>query len=129
MGFGSQVAVAAGNPGVSITDLIGDFNLTAGTGTLSKVTTPVDSLAAGISCMRTFGGAQTCPQADHFTPGAQNLAITDSLVTSAGFIGSAVIDTISQSVTSAPESPFLVLLGAALVDFGLAHRPQRRVTD
>ena len=93
-GFGFQVAVAAGNPGVVISDLVGDFNLTAGTGTLHKITTPVGSLAGGINCSRTFGGAQTCPETDLFSPGVLNLAVADELVTGAGFIGSAVIDTI-----------------------------------
>ena len=124
-----SVAVAPGS-----TDLISAFQQDITIQGLSASATLVGGGQVSLSCTNTTlasgaTGPSTCPILQSFAPNVPNLTVTQTVTgNSATTTVTAITDTIFQTAAApVPEPTTLMILGSALVGFGLIRRRRKNV--
>jgi len=123
-----SVAVAPGS-----TDLISAFQQDITIQGLSASATLVGGGQVSLSCTNTTlasgaTGPSTCPTLQSFVPNLPNLTVTQTVTgNSATTTVTAITDTIFQTAAPVPEPATLMILGSALIGFGLIRRRRKNV--
>ena len=123
-----SVAVAPGS-----TDRISAFQQDLTIQGLSASATLVGGGEVSLTCTNTTlagggTGPSTCPTLQSFVPNVSNLTVTQTVTgNTATTTVNAITDTIFQTAAPVPEPTTLMILGSALLGFGLIRRRRKNV--